>query len=69
MSVLGGPTTVKQFKELIASIPEECDDYRVMSPGWQDLEWVALYDNNKHFTIAFGNYPDEYPIEMERYKS
>lgn len=69
MSVMGGPTTVKQFKELIASIPEECDDYKVMSPGWQDIEWVALYDNNKHLTIAFGNHPNNYPIEMERYKS
>lgn len=69
MSVIGGPTTVKEFKKLIASIPEECDDYRVISPGWQDIEWAALYDDDKHFVIEFGNYPDKYPIEVERYKS
>lgn len=69
MSVTGGPTTVKEFKKLIASIPEECDDYRVINPGWQDLEWAVLYDDDKHLAIEFGNYPYKYPIELERYKS
>lgn len=64
--MIGGPTTVKEFKRLIASIPEECDDYRVVDQGWTDLEWISLIDKGNRCVVAFGWYPDKYPIELER---
>lgn len=64
--MIGGPTTVKEFKKLIASIPEECDDYNVVDQGHVDLEWISLIDDDKHLVVAFGWYPDKYPVELER---
>lgn len=64
--MIGGPTTVKEFKKLIASIPEECDDYRIVDQGEVDLEWISLIDKHKCCVVEFGWYPDKYPIELER---
>ena len=64
--MIGGPTTVREFKKLIASIPEECDGYAVVDQGWTDLEWISLVDRDRHLVVAFGNYPYVYPVEMER---
>lgn len=60
-----GHTTVKEFKQLIASIPEKYDDYSVTDPGCIDLEWIGIGDKDKILAIEFGIYPSTYPIQVE----
>lgn len=58
-------TTVKDFKKLIANIPEEYDDYRVTNCGTIGLEWMGISHKDRCLVIEFGIYPSKNPVEIE----